>query len=265
MSLFLIIVIIKPDTKNHYYFKDTPFDILEFTIDYKINWAFHLSLLELDFRNKSLNTRNNDGYNIIDLFYSHGNYDLNMLLPLLNKGVNPSNINNIGTPKYFKLFNRNYIESKKMLNYLILNSKINLNHKDPYSKNTPLTLASQTSFDIVKLIIKHGANPNYYSFSKGYDPIVSPLKSAFTFSKVEIIKYYIMELKVDFKKQLGKKDILTRLRFLDLPLTSKAHQTKMEIVNYLLEEHHLNYWNTPIPEGIKRKNRKRGDNYLLKY
>ena len=57
MSLFLIIVIIKPETKNHYYFKDTPFDILEFTIDYKINWAFHLSLLELELRGKSLKTK----------------------------------------------------------------------------------------------------------------------------------------------------------------------------------------------------------------
>lgn len=114
---------------------------------------------------------------------------------------------------------------------------------------TPLVAASYSNLENVKILAEKGADVNYY-YPKGFK---SPLNSAFTYSKIEIIHYLVIKKGANVKKAFsvtasGDSVFITnKLRNLTFPLGSKEYTLKMEVVE-VLQDRGMNYWETPIPK-----------------
>jgi hypothetical protein len=113
---------------------------------------------------------------------------------------------------------------------------------------TPLIAAAYHRLESVKLLVDAGANINY--MAKNYR---CALLAAFTFDKVDIVHYLLIDKTTDFKKPFGRtvdgKDIMITnlLRDWIFPLNSEKYKEKMEIVNYLKNKG-MDYDKTPVPE-----------------
>lgn len=140
----------------------------------------------------------------------------------------------------------------------------------PQRLRTPLIAAASNNLESVKLLLKTGADPNYvHRINKGRlnESIQSALISACRVSRIDIVKYLLIDAEVHFnyyfyttieKKEIG---ILYELRQMVFPLDSQEYQIKMEVVNYLKTKG-LNYQSEPIPELYKKQYNK---SYLEKY
>ncbi|MFD0751470.1 ankyrin repeat domain-containing protein [Mucilaginibacter calamicampi] len=112
---------------------------------------------------------------------------------------------------------------------------------------TPLVTASYHRLESVKLLVDAGADINYVD--KGFR---SPLSAAFTFKKVEIIRYLLIDKGAQYDIPMGETvdgkplTIANHLRTLVFPLDSKQYKVKMEIVKYLKTKG-IDYFKTPIP------------------
>lgn len=141
----------------------------------------------------------------------------------------------------------------------------------PLRTRTPLITASFNRLESVKLLVEAGANANFIYRSKrgniGGENIQSALTSAFRGARIDIIRYLIIEVGVEFDYPFnttidGKPlYILSFLREMPFPLDSKEYKIKMEVVNYLLLKG-LDYWKEPIP---KRYFKNYDSAYLEKY
>jgi hypothetical protein len=113
---------------------------------------------------------------------------------------------------------------------------------------TPLITAAYHRLESVKLLVDAGADINYTA--KNYQ---FALNASFTFGKIDITRYLLIEKGADFRKPFGKTiggkeiTITDLLRTLVFPLNSEKHEVKMEIVNYLKYKG-MDYWQAPIPE-----------------
>lgn len=113
---------------------------------------------------------------------------------------------------------------------------------------TPLITAAYHRLESVKLLIDAGADINYTA--KNFK---CALGSAFTFKKVDIVSYLLIDKKADYKRSFGKtidgKDIIITdmLRHWVFPLNSDSYRKKMEIVAYLKKQG-VDYTKAPIPE-----------------
>jgi hypothetical protein len=122
--------------------------------------------------------------------------------------------------------------------------------KKPTHLRTPLIAASK-NLGYIKVLISNGADPNFHYVYKNQRQ--SLLEYAFYSDNIDIVKYLIVDLKVDCKKPLMKnienEDLYVThfLRDLNYTLDSKEYQKKMEIVNYLKKEG-IDYFKSPIPE-----------------
>lgn len=147
---------------------------------------------------------------------------------------------------------------------------VNKNAK-PTHLRTPLIAASK-NLEYIKILIEEGADPNYQYIYKNQSQ--SLLEYSFYSNNINIIKYLIIDLKVDCKKPLmknidGKNLYVTDfLRDLNYTLDSKEYQKKMEIVDYLKKEG-IDYFKCPIPETTielaKRNYPNSWQEYLDKY
>ncbi|MDP4289691.1 MAG: ankyrin repeat domain-containing protein [Bacteroidota bacterium] len=135
------------------------------------------------------------------------------------------------------------------------------------SDETPLTAAASISFEKTKLLIRYGADVNLIIEPARILNRNTPLFSAVSWKRVEIVSYLLFEKKADFKETFVINidgDTITfakMLRKWDFPLDSKEYKEKMRIVNYL-KEHGQDYWKMPIPKEIERYYPKE---YLEKY
>lgn len=127
----------------------------------------------------------------------------------------------------------------------------------PQRIRTPLIAASSNSLESVKLLVDAGADPNYVRITKrgGEFPgenVESALISAINAEKIEIVRYLLLDVGVEYDyvfntnlegKTLG---ILYYLRRLTFPLDSEEYAMKIEVVNFL-KQRGLDYWAEPIP------------------
>ena len=127
---------------------------------------------------------------------------------------------------------------------------------------TPLIAAAYNRLESVKLLVDAGANANYVApFYK------SALHAALLSSKVDIVRYFLLERKVDFKQPIAYTyngepiKVVNSLRRLVFPLESKEYRIKMEVVEYL-KNHGENYWESPVPKHYLRNYSK---DYLSRY
>jgi hypothetical protein len=141
----------------------------------------------------------------------------------------------------------------------------------PQDLRTPLIAAAFKNLENVKLLIDAGGNPDYVHRTKrgniGGENIQSALIYAFRGGKIDIVRYLLLDVGVDFDYVFnttleGKPlTILTYLRDMPFPLDSKEYKIKMEVVTYLKSKG-LDYWKEPIPERYKKNYEK---DYLEKY
>ena len=127
----------------------------------------------------------------------------------------------------------------------------------PQKLRTPLMAASFKSLENVKLLIKAGADPNFIYRSKrgniGGENIQSALIYAFRGNKIDIVRYLILDVGVDFDYVFNTTiegeplTILTYLRQMTFPLESKEYEMKMEVVQYLKSKG-FDYWKEPVPQ-----------------
>ncbi len=124
--------------------------------------------------------------------------------------------------------------------------------------------AAFKSLENVKFLIEVGADPNYVHTAHG---IQSALLYAFNSDNIDIIKYLIRDVGVDYKSATGvtiegdSLYVVDELRRLPFPLGSKEYKKKMEVVNFL-KENGMNYWEAPIPNHYYRNY---DSTYLEKY
>lgn len=143
-----------------------------------------------------------------------------------------------GDPKYLKL----------LLKYGGDPNSIAKPTEPPARFATPL-IAAVNSFSLenVKILVDAGANPDYN------DRCTSALTAAFHLSQIEMVRYFIIDKKVDIHntdcKTLGGDDItvLTRLRKMTYPLNSHKHKVKMEVVEYVKLQG-FDYYKEPVPK-----------------
>lgn len=142
---------------------------------------------------------------------------------------------------------------------------------------TPLMFAI-SSFDNVKLLIKHGADVNYLhdlkktTWNTAYQFQTDALYCATHRSYMRTARYLIIDCGADFTRPYRLHPVnsdtlfyVDKLRYLDYPIGSEKHQIKMEIVEYM-RERGVNYWGTPIGENHKKYLvKKYGAEYLEKY
>lgn len=113
---------------------------------------------------------------------------------------------------------------------------------------TPLISAAYHRLESVRLLVDAGADINYTT--KNHK---CALSAGFTYKKVDIVRYLLIDKSADFNKSFGKtidgKDIQITdlLRRWVFPLDSDSYKVKMEIVNYLKEKG-MDYSKAPIPE-----------------
>lgn len=127
---------------------------------------------------------------------------------------------------------------------------------------TPLIAAAGSNLESVKLLVEAGADINYSN-----EQYQSALYEAYTFNRIDVIRYLIIEKGADFKRPLmqtikGESLYLTDLlRNMTFKLESDSYKIKMEVVEYLKEQG-MNYWETPIPKHLYNVHPKE---YLEKY
>jgi ankyrin repeat protein len=115
---------------------------------------------------------------------------------------------------------------------------------------TPLMAAAFKRLESVKLLINAGANPDFLDTINGMQ---SALLHAFYGDKIDIVKYLIMEVNVNYKRALGATIegdslyVADFLRKMPYPLDSEQYKQKMEVVNFLKEKG-IDYWKAPIPQ-----------------
>jgi ankyrin repeat protein len=190
---------------------------------------------------------------------------------LLDKGLNPNIISKEGSAIIIDInspFYSHLVGGLETLKYMIKKgANVNLYSKN-YMSTTPLIHASRWNFKNVKVLIAAGANPNLGDTSGYFN---SPLSAALGFKQIETVNFLIFNQKVDFrafkfpltsKFHPGDYIILYELREMTFDLNSKEYQEKMKLVSYLKTQG-LDYWNTPIPEGIKNSSRTK--EYLSEY
>jgi ankyrin repeat protein len=113
---------------------------------------------------------------------------------------------------------------------------------------TPLIAAAGSNLESVKRLVEAGADINYSN-----EQYQSALYEAYTFNRIDVIRYLIIEKGTDFKRPLmqtikGESLYLTDLlRNMTFKLESDSYKVKMEVVEYL-KERGMNYWETPIPK-----------------
>jgi len=135
------------------------------------------------------------------------------------------------------------------------------------SDESPLIIAAMTSFEKTKMLLSYGANVNMVIEPAQILNRNTPLYSATSWKKVDIVSFLLFEKKVDFKETfvvtIDNDTIFfaEMLRDWDFSLDSKEYKEKMKIVNYL-KEHGQDYWKTPIPKDIEQYYPKE---YLEKY
>jgi ankyrin repeat protein len=196
---------------------------------------------------------------------------------LLDKGLNPNIISKEGSAIIIDInspFYSHLVGGLETLKYMIKKgANVNLYSKN-YMSTTPLIHASRWNFKNVKVLIAAGANPHFthvIDWGKIGTSLESPLSEALDYGKIDIVNYLIFEQKVDFRILKEPKHskfhpndniILYELREMTFDLNSKEYQEKMKLVSYLKTQG-LDYWNTPIPEGIKNSSRTK--EYLNEY
>lgn len=143
-----------------------------------------------------------------------------------------------GNPKYLKLVlsyggNPNAVATPKV---------------PPARLQTPLIAAvNSLSLENVKILISAGADPDYSEGCK------SALAAAFNLGQIDIVRYLIVERKVDVSsvncKSLDERNITvaTYLREMTYPLDSREYRVKMEIVEFL-RSRGVDYNGEPIPK-----------------
>jgi len=122
-------------------------------------------------------------------------------------------------------------------------------------RNTPLLYAAGCCLEKTKRLVEAGANVNFKNENQR-----TALLAALHGGKEgpQVVHYLLLECKADFKNSfVVTYDTHDTICFAQLlrqwvyPLNSPEHKTKMEIVHYL-QVHGQNYWETPVPEEIKR-------------
>lgn len=117
---------------------------------------------------------------------------------------------------------------------------------------TPLIAAAAVSLNNVKLLVEAGVDIDYFFSRFG---LQHALVSAFKAKKMDIIKYLIIEKKINLDnleyvtRKGDSTNVLTHLRSLVYPLDSKDYKEKMEVVNYLLARK-INYWEAKVPRNL---------------
>jgi len=111
---------------------------------------------------------------------------------------------------------------------------------EPQHLRTPIMAASFKSLENVKLLVDAGANANYtYRRKKseeGGEVIQSALIYAFNGKRIDVVKYLIMDVKVDYDYPFnitidGRPSYILRdLRDLVFPLDSDEYKTKWRLL-----------------------------------
>jgi uncharacterized protein len=191
---------------------------------------------------------------------------------LIELGANPNIKSNDSTTALINAADKS--ETSEFLSLLLKNGgnpNAVADIEAPQRIRTPLIAASFNRLESVKLLIEAGADPNYIHRSKrgniGGENIQSALISAFRGDKIEIIKYLLIDVGVDFDYVFNTTlegeslYILTYLRGMPFPLDSEEHKIKMEVVKYLKDKG-FDYWKEPIPQRYYKQYDK---SYLEKY
>lgn len=149
---------------------------------------------------------------------------------------------------------------KLLLKYKADPNVIAKNVKSMYP--SPFIAAAYHRLESTKLLADAGADINYISKTNK-----NALSAAFTFDKVDIVHYLLIDKKADFNQPFGQTvngqdiTITNLLRGWLFPLNSKEYKEKMEIVNYLKGKG-VDYSKAPIPQRYYAKYPKE---YLDKY
>ena len=138
--------------------------------------------------------------------------------------------------------------------------------------NAAISYLDPGSFEKVKLLVKAGANLNYYSIGpEVYTRL--PLADAITARKMDIV-LYLLEKEADYKRVMYTRIdneqifILEALRQCLIELNSDQYKHKLEVIDFLKEKG-LDYNKEPIPgyilEDIKKKYPKNWEDYIKRY
>ena len=138
--------------------------------------------------------------------------------------------------------------------------------------NAAISYLDPGSFEKVKLLVKAGANLNYYSIGpEVYTRL--PLADAITARKMDIV-LYLLEKEADYKRVMYTRIdneqifILEALRQCLIELNSDQYKHKLEVIDFLKEKG-LDYNKEPISgyilEDIKKKYPKNWEDYIKRY
>jgi ankyrin repeat protein len=155
---------------------------------------------------------------------------------------------------------------------LLVKYGANVNSINDSVKTTPLMEACfRGDFIKVKFLISKGANPNLWVEFPGN----CPLTQALIQEKINVVHYFLLRKNVNIppycflttKKR--EVTVLELLRDLMFPLHSRKHRLKMEVVDFLLKNHGLDYSKEPITEWtlkrIKQLHPSDWEEYIKKY
>lgn len=211
---FILVLFIMYSCSNRYveYFKDTP----AYELAKAVNSGNLNKIERIVKKNPELLEYNepNFGINVLNLAIDIGNYQ--SFKKLLELGANPNSINPktkttplIESATYFDGYNYDLRYMQLLLDYgADPNYAVDEEIIDEYGVNqepiTPLMKASTLSFDMVKLLLKYGADP----YRKVGRHKTSAFRSSFMGNpdREVIINYYIDTLKVDVKEPFFIRD-----------------------------------------------------------
>jgi uncharacterized protein len=250
-------------------YKDTP--VWEAALAIRDNDTTKLRKLLANQPNTTLNHQEKYyGQSLLNWAVYRDNYESAMILAEL--GADPNLKGNDSTSAFI-----NAADKFKTSDYvrLLLKNGGDVNAiadiEGPQHLRTPLIAAAFKRLESVKILIQAGANPNYIHRIKrgniGGEIIQSALIYAFNGKKIDVVKYLLIEVGVDFDYVFSTTIdgtphyVLYYLRDMVFPLDSEEHKIKMEVVAYLKTKG-LDYWSEPIPELYKRQYDK---SYLDKY
>lgn len=189
---------------------------------------------------------------------------------LLESGANPNLQSNKLTRYKTAMFYAASVEDAKYLK-LLLKHGGNPNTVINNGKNTPLMEAcSHSTYDSlghIKALVEAGADVNYKT-PHGH----TPLSMALVMEQMDVI-LYLLNKSVDYRVVIytvkGKKFYIeNKLRFRLFPLSSEQYKKKMKVVEFLKQKG-IDYRATPIPENMVEKAKRMYPNswqeYLKKY